>query len=53
MSWYGEHVVPRLVDVACGLHATDHARRKTCAGLSGRVVEIGFGSGHNVPFYPT
>jgi len=52
MSWYGEHVVPRLVDLACGLHTTDHARRKVCAGLSGRVVEIGFGSGHNIPFYP-
>ncbi len=30
----------------------DPVRVRTCAGLSGRVVEIGFGSGRNVPFYP-
>ena len=27
-------------------------RRRVCDGLSGAVVEIGFGSGHNVPYYP-
>lgn len=52
MGMYGEQVVPRIVTVACGVRLTGRLRRRVCAGLSGDVVEIGFGSGLNVPFYP-
>ena len=52
MGIYGEHVLPRLIKVACGMKASDPHRRKVCEGLHGRVVEIGFGSGLNVSFYP-
>ncbi|WP_054812265.1 class I SAM-dependent methyltransferase [Nocardia arizonensis] len=52
MSFYGDRVVPRLVNVVCGMRANDRQRERVCAGLRGRVVEIGFGSGLNVPFYP-
>jgi SAM-dependent methyltransferase len=52
MGVYGEQVLPRIIDVACGLKTVQPLRRRVCAGLAGEVLELGFGSGHNVPFYP-
>ncbi|MGV9838497.1 class I SAM-dependent methyltransferase [Nocardia niigatensis] len=52
MGIYEDRVLPRLVDLCCGSKQMDAERRLACAGLHGRVVEIGFGSGRNVPFYP-
>lgn len=52
MGVYDERILPRLVDRACGLGGLRRHRRAVCAGLSGRVVEIGFGSGLNAPCYP-
>jgi SAM-dependent methyltransferase len=52
MGIYRERVLPRLINVACGSKASRPLRERVCAGLHGQVVEIGFGSGHNVPFYP-
>ena len=52
MGWYREHVVPRLVDCACGNPGLEKFRREVARDLTGTVVEIGFGSGKNIPFYP-
>jgi ubiquinone/menaquinone biosynthesis C-methylase UbiE len=52
MGLYGDHVLPRIVNCLCGLKTVAPLRQRVCAGLEGEVVEIGFGSGHNVPFYP-
>ncbi|MEU5054373.1 MULTISPECIES: methyltransferase domain-containing protein [unclassified Streptomyces] len=53
MGFYAEQVLPRIIDVACGVKMTAPLRRRVCGGLRGQVVEIGFGTGHNVPYYPS
>lgn len=53
MSFYGEHVLPRIINVVMDNTQTREIRARVCAELAGDVVEIGFGTGHNLPFFPT
>ncbi len=52
MGIYRDQVLPRLVDRSCAARSLDPWRAAATEGLTGRVVEIGFGSGHNAAFYP-
>lgn len=52
MGVYADHVLPRLINVSCGSKQSRPLRERVCAGLRGDVLELGFGTGHNVPFYP-
>ncbi len=52
MGFYGEQVLPRLLNRACAGADLAIWRADVTAGLHGRVVEIGFGSGLNLDHLP-
>src|SRR5262245_38040539 len=52
MAFWTDQVVPRVTDKMLGNRQVMKLRRRAVDGLHGDVVEIGFGSGLNVPLYP-
>ena len=53
MGFYGDRILPKLIDVACGSKAMEHDRSLATEGLTGVVLEIGFAGGSNLPCYPS
>lgn len=52
MGLYENQLLPRLIDRVLRGREIDEVRAKAAAGLHGEVLEVGFGSGRNVPYYP-
>ena len=52
MGVWSERVVPRLTDRMLDTDEVGRLRDAACRGLHGRVLEIGFGSGLNLPHLP-
>ena len=51
MGLYDRHILPWLLDTAMSAKPITYQRRKVVPRAEGRVLEIGFGAGHNLPFY--
>jgi ubiquinone/menaquinone biosynthesis C-methylase UbiE len=53
VGFYTDQVLPRAQDVLMGRKPLREVRARVCSGLRGDVVEVGFGTGLNSPYYPS
>lgn len=53
MSFYEKHCLPHILHLACSVKDIQKQREKIVPLAQGRVLEIGMGSGLNIPFYNT
>ncbi|HVV76285.1 MAG TPA: class I SAM-dependent methyltransferase [Mycobacteriales bacterium] len=52
MGWYERRVLPRIINKVLDTKQTRETRERVVSALSGEVLEIGFGSGLNLPYLP-
>ncbi len=50
-NWYDRHILPTLLDFACGVKPVRRQREKVVPLATGRVLEIGIGTGLNMAYY--
>ena len=51
MSFYDTHILPRVIDCGCGGRAFADQRRRVVPEARGTVLDLGAGTGLNLPFY--
>lgn len=51
MGLYEKYILPNFLNCACGLKPVQQQRAKVVPQAEGRILEIGMGSGLNIPFY--
>jgi ubiquinone/menaquinone biosynthesis C-methylase UbiE len=52
MSFYGRHVFPHMLDWMMSKPAFSEARKELLATVTGDILEVGFGTGLNLAYYP-
>ena len=50
-NWYERHILPYVIDVACGINPVRRQREKVVPLAQGQVLEIGIGTGLNLEHY--
>ena len=48
---YERHVLPKVLDACCSTKPVNYQRNKIVPHAKGKILEIGIGSGINIPFY--
>lgn len=51
MGFYSKYILPKMIHLVCRAEANAKQREKVVPRAHGRVLEIGAGSGLNLPFY--
>ena len=51
MSLYDKHILPKLLNCLCSAKPMGYQRQKIVPSAEGAVLEVGIGSGLNLPFY--
>lgn len=52
MGFYSKYIFPRVMNLAMSTRIIERERRKILGEVKGDILEIGFGSGLNLQFYP-
>lgn len=50
-NWYERHILPYLLDFACGMKTVRRQREKVVPFAQGRILEVGIGTGLNLEYY--